>query len=453
MAQSIKIRRGLNIRLKGEAERVLATPDMPEIFAIKPPDFHGLVPQMVVKEGEKVKAGTIIFHDKYNKPVKFVSPVSGEIAEIVRGEKRRIMEVRILADSKVEYENLGSFDPSNASREDVVKKMLEFGLWPSIKQRPFDVVADPADKPRDIYISAFDSSPLAPDYDFVLHQRDAEFQAGLNAIAKLTDGKVYLGTKSGNAHDKAISNAKGVEVISVSGPHPAGNPGVQIHHTKPLNKGEVVWVINPQDIAMIGKAFSEGKYDATRVVALTGSEVKNARYHKMIIGSSIKKIVADNVTDGKVRYISGNPLTGSTIDADGFLGYYDHQVTVLPEGDEPQFFLTKGWLGPGLDKFSASRAFPTWLFGGKKYRLNTNNNGEERAFVVTGQYEKVFPFDIYPVYLIKSIITNDIERMENLGIYEVAPEDFALCEYVCTSKTNVQELVREGLDVIKRECT
>lgn len=452
MSKTIKLRKGLDIKLKGEADKVKSSVENSASFAIKPPDFHGLVPKMLVKVGEKVKAGTAIFEDKYQDSVKYVSPVSGEVAEIVRGEKRRILEVRINADAETSYDDLGTLNAESASGEEVKAYLLKNGLWPFIKMRPIDVVANPSDEPKAIFISGFDSSPLAPDYDFILHGEDEAFQQGINALSKLTSGKVHLTLKGNSNADASLTGAKGVQINKITGKHPAGNVGTQIHHIDPINKGEVVWTVNAQDVAIIGRILSGGKYDASKVIAITGSEVKNPKYIKTVIGTNIAKIVEDNIQDGSVRYISGNVLTGDKIEADGYLGFYHSQITVIPEGDEPKFMITEGWLSPGFKKFSTSRAYFSWLMPGKKYSLDTNLNGEERAFVVTGEMEKVFPFDIYPMHLVKSVMYNDIDLMENLGIYEVAPEDFALCEFVCTSKINIQSVVRDGLDVIQKEC-
>lgn len=453
MSKAIKIRRGLDIRLLGEADKVLATAEADTLFAMKPTDFHGLIPKMLKKEGETVKAGTPVFMDKYNEQIKYCSPVSGKVTEIIRGEKRRILEVRIESDGQMDFEDFSSGDPSSMSPEDIKSALLGSGLWPHIRQRPIDIVADPADEPRDIFISAFDSAPLGPDNDYIFHGEGEAFQIGLDAVTKLTGGKVHLNVRATQGSSKVFTNSKGVQINKVSGPHPAGNVGVQIHHISPINKGEKVWYLTPQGVLAIGRFFLTGRYDASRVIALTGGEVKNPKYHKVLAGTSIRNLVKDNVKSDNVRYISGNVLTGSNIGAEGYLGFHDAQVTVIPEGDEYKFVATKGWMGPGFDKFSASHTFPTWMMPkSKKWNLDTNMNGEPRAFVVTGQYEKVFPFDIYPVHLVKSIIVNDIDAMEKLGIYEVAPEDFALCEYVCTSKIETQRIVREGLDVIQKEC-
>jgi Na+-transporting NADH:ubiquinone oxidoreductase subunit A len=454
MSKTIKIRKGLDIRLKGEAEKVKVDAPVAKTFALKPTDFHGLMPKMVKKEGEQVKAGTPIFFDKYREQIQYVSPVSGTVKEIKRGAKRKILEVIIDADATIDYEKVEVKPIDSLSKEDAKSLLLKGGLWPMIKMRPLDIVADPKDEPKAIFISGFDSHPLAPDYDFLMHGSEANFQAGISIISKLTSGKVNLQLKGTTVADKSFTEVKGVEINKVNGPHPAGNVGFQIHHIDPISKGEVVWVINAQDVAIIGKYALNGIYDASKYVALTGSQAKNRKYFKTIIGAELSTVFKGNVEADGTRLVSGNPLTGIKVEGEGsYLGFYDYQLTALPEGDEYKFFLTEGWLGLGLNKFSASRAYPTWMMPkSKKYDIDTNMYGEERAFVVSGQYEKVFPMDIYPVHLLKSIVINDIDAMENLGIYEVAPEDFALCEFVCTSKIESQSIVREGLDVIREEC-
>lgn len=452
MSKTVKLRKGLDIRLVGVANKVKTESPMPKTVAIRPSDFHGMVPKMVVKEGEAVTAGKPIFHDKYNPSIKYVAPVTGTLNAIVRGEKRRILEVVIDVAENQNFESSSPIDIASMSGEQVKELMLESGLWPFVRQRPIDVVADPNRTPKAIFISAFDSAPLAPDFDFVLHGKDKEFQAGLDAVSKLTEGKVHLTLNGKAPADAAFTGAQGVEKNKIFGKHPAGNVGTQIHHIDPINKGEFVWVLNAQDVAIIGRFILTGKFIPKRTIALTGSEIKDPHYFDTIIGANVSDIVKGRVTSDNVRVISGNVLTGDKIEADGHLGFYHNQITVVPEGDELKFVLTKGWLGPGFDKFSNSRLFPTFLLGNKKFRLDTNLNGEERAFVVTGELEKVFPFDILPMQLVKAAITDDIDGMENLGIYEVAPEDFALCEYVCTSKIDIQDKVRQGLDLIQSEC-
>lgn len=450
MSNTIRIRKGLDIRLKGEAEKVLVQADPAKVIAIKPTDFHGLVPKLLVKQGDTVQAGSPLFCDKYNERVLWTSPVSGEVADVIRGEKRKVLEVRILADSQQRHEDFGVGDPATMNRETIVQKLLKSGAWPVIKQRPFDVVANPAQEPKAIFVSAFDSAPLAPDQDLVVRNHGADFQTGLDALAKLTKGKVHLGVSDRTAAREFL-DAKGVVRHTFSGPHPAGNVGVQIHAISPINKGEVVWTVGVQDVILIGRLFRQGRFDASRTVALTGSEARTPKYVRTVIGAPLKDITGP--LEGKVRVISGNALTGDNAGAEGYLGFYHTQVTLLPEGDEPKFFITDGWASPGFNKFSANRSFPAWLMPGRKFVMDTNQNGEERAFVMSGQYEQVFPFDIYPVHLLKAILVNDIEQMEKLGLYEVAPEDFALCEFVCTSKINSQKIVRDGLDALKKETT
>lgn len=453
MSKTVKLRKGLDIKLLGEADKVKIDLPHPKSVALKPADFHNTTPKMLVKEGEKVKAGTPVFADKYNSQILFVSPVSGTVKEVVRGEKRKILSVLIDTDEVNEFVEFGPQDLNSMDGVGVKELFLKSGLWPFIKQRPIDVVANPENSPKAIFVSAFDSSPLAPDFDYVLHGHNQEFQMGLDALAKLTEGKVHLNLNGKTPSDSTFTDAKGVVINKIHGKHPAGNVGTQIHHIDPINKGEFVWTVNAQDVVIIGRFLMTGHFDASRVIALTGSEAIHPKYYKTFIGASVADLLKDNVAQtDQVRVISGNPLTGDHIPADGYLGYYHNQVTLLPEGDKYKFFLTKGWLGPGFDKFSNSRLFPTWLTPNKKFRLDTNLNGEERAFVVTGELERVFPFDILPMQLTKAAITNDIDGMENLGIYEVAPEDFALCEFVCTTKVDIQEKIREGLDLIAKEC-
>ena len=448
MSDVIKIKKGLNINLQGKAEKIFMKARKAELYAVKPTDFHDLIPKLEVKEGDIVKAGSALFYDKYRPEIKFTAPVSGTIHAVNRGERRRIMEVVISPDEEIQYEEFQQADPETLSREEVKKNLLQSGLWPALKQRPYNIIADPEDTPKAIFISAFDTSPLGPDYDFILKDVDREFQAGINALKKLSGGKVHLNIEGTYPPSTAIKKAVGVQLNKFKGPHPAGNVGTQIHFIDPINKGEVVWVINPQDIVTIGRLFLNGLYDASRIVALTGSEVKNPKYYKTIAGACIRSITDENIREGNARYISGNVLTGTKVTANNFIGYYDSQITVIPEGDHYEFM---GWLAPGFKKFSLSRTFFSWLAPEKEYRIDTNLRGGKRALMITGSFEKVFPMDIYPMQLLKAIIIEDIDLMEKLGIYEVAEEDFALCEFVDTSKTDIQEIVRKGLDLMYKE--
>jgi len=447
MSKAIKVTKGANIKLVGEVENKISAASPSSVFALKPDDFFGTIPKLSLKEGAEVKAGTALFFDKAKPQVKFTSPVSGEIVEIKRGAKRKILEVKVLADKETKYESFTSWT-GGSDREALISSMLEMGLWPFVKQRPYGVIANPADTPRDIFVSLNNTSPLAPSAGFVLKDQLEDVQNAIDALSLLAGGKVHVGVAK---DDSTFNGLKNVEIHSVQGPHPAGNVGVLIHHVAPINKGETVWTVNGMDLAIIGRSLKEGKFRAERTVALVGSEVEAPQFYTTMIGAQMKSVVEGQLKGANNRIVSGDPLTGAAVDTEGHLGFYSHQVTVLPEGDQKKFFLTEGWLAPGFSSFSLSKAFPSWLTPNKKYRLDTNLNGEERAFVVTGELEKVFPFDIYPMQLIKSIMVNDIDAMEKLGIYEVLPEDFALCEFACTSKINIQEVVENGLADMRKE--
>lgn len=450
MSKDIKLKKGLNINLLGEADKVYANVPSSNLYVVKPTDFHGLTPKLVVKEGDQVMSGSTLFFDKYNEAVKFSSPVSGEVTSIVRGAKRKILEVVITAEAENKYRAFDKIESGDLSRKQIVDHMLESGVWPFIRQKPYDIIANQNDVPKSIVISSFNTEPLSADNDFVLHGLEKEFQSGIQILKKLTDGVVHLNVDSSTNPSKVFTDTAGVEINKFSGPHPSGNVGVQLHHIDPINKGDVVWYLYPQDVLAISRLFSEGKYDVSRIVALTGSQVMKPRYYRIIAGSSISNMIVDNLKDGENRFISGSALTGKQISEQGAIGFYDTQVTIIPEGNYQEFL---GWLAPGLNKFSMSKAYFSWMSPSKKYDLDTNYHGEERAYVVTGEYEKVLPMDIYPMQLIKACLIEDIEAMENLGIYEVSPEDLALCEFVCTSKMEVQSIIRKGLDLIKKECS
>ncbi len=451
MSKDIKLKKGLSINLLGEADKVYASVkpnQQSRKYVMKPTDFHSLTPKLHVKSGDKVKAGTKLFFDKSNEKVHFCSPVSGVIMDIVRGEKRRIQEIVINSDMHIEYESFPTSSSDVLTREQIIEFMLDGGVWPFIRQKPYDIIANPLDVPKAIFISTFNSAPLSIDNDFALYGMDDLFQKGLDFIVKLTKGKTHLNVDGNTNSSKLFTSAKGVEINYISGPHPAGNVGVQIHHIDPINKGDIVWYLEPQDVLAIARLFIEGKYDVSRIVSLSGSQVSKPRYYRTISGVPISNLLFENLKDGDNRIISGDILTGTKIGLDGNLGFYDTTVTVIQEGKEQEFL---GWILPGINKLSASRTFFSWLNPSKKYKVNSNMNGEERAYVVTGAYEKVLPMDIYPLQLIKSIMIEDIDLIEQLGIYEVSPEDFALCEFVCTSKLEVQSIIRYGLDLVRKE--
>ena len=446
MADRIKIKKGLDIPLLGKPEQVLRGEITSEFIKVFPSDFHGITPKLLVRIGDKVKAGNSLFHSKNHPEVLFASPVSGEVTEIKRGEKRRILYITIKADKEVSYENFGSKNPTTLSSDEVRQSILDAGVWYLIKQRPYDVIARPDISPRDIFVTGFDTAPLAPSFDFILNDKEADLQTGFDALSKLTEGKVYLSISS-TTQNAGLRDAKNVVITEFEGSHPAGNVGVQINHINPVNKGEVVWTLNAIDVAIIGKLFNEGIVDLTRTVALTGSEVKHTGYYKMLSGSQLTKIFKDNVTEGiKLRYIDGNPLTGTLTSNDGSLRAYNSQITVIPEGDDVDEVL--GWALMSPNRYSAGCTYP---HRNKKYRLDARILGGPRTIVVSNEYDKVFPFDIFPEQLIKATLKFNIEKMEKLGIYEVAPEDFALCEFVDTSKLELQKIMRVGLDMLRKE--
>ena len=452
MSKFIKLKKGFDINLLGKAEKRIADCPQPKTFALKPTDFQSITrPKLLVKEGDNVKAGTPLFYDKQNEQVMFAAPVSGEVVEIRRGAKRKLLEIKILADKTVEYEAFDSHsvsDLKNLSREKAEEQMVRSGVWPNLIQRPYGIVANPADTPKAIFISGFDSHPLAGDYNFMLKGVDQHFQAGIDVLSKFSQGQIHLNINAKDEVPTAFASAKGIQQNKFSGPHPAGNVGVQMHHIDPINKGEVAWTISPFGVVQIGKLFLEGKYDASKIVALTGSEVNNPQYYSTFAGASINKMIDGNIKSDNVRYISGNVLTGEKIPADGYIGFYDDQITVIPEGNQYEFL---GWIMPTAKKLSFHRAFGllSFLNGKKDYTLTTNTNGEDRAFVQSGTFEKVVPMDILPTHLLKAILAEDYDEMEALGIYEVIEEDMALCEFVDVSKHDVQAIVREGIDLIQ----
>ncbi|MGF1636239.1 MAG: Na(+)-translocating NADH-quinone reductase subunit A [Cyclobacteriaceae bacterium] len=452
MSQTIKIKKGLNLNLAGTAEKKISETIKSETYAVKPSDFLGLQrPKLLVEEGATVKAGTPVFFDKKQEKVMFCSPVSGEVVEVIRGEKRKLLEIRILADKEISYQEFETPDVSeigSLSLEKAKELMLSSGVWISIIQRPFGVVANPEEKPKSIFISGFDTHPLAPDYNILFKDQEKYFQTGVDILKKFTSGKVHL-SLDGNADTQSIfSQIKNVEIHKFSGPHPAGNVGTQIHEIDPINKGEIVWTLHPFGVIQIGKLFHHGKYDASKVIALAGSEVKTPQYYRLHTGTNISKLIENNLKQDHVRVISGNVLTGERINKDGFIGFYHNMITVIPEGDEPRFL---GWVLPAVGRPSMHRVVNIWSFlnGKKPLAPDTNTNGEPRAFVQTGVFEKVVPLDILPTYLIKAIMAEDYDEMESLGIYEVIEEDLALCEFVDVSKHNIQAILREGLDLLK----
>jgi Na+-transporting NADH:ubiquinone oxidoreductase subunit A len=447
MSQDIRIKKGLDIKLKGEAEKITEQALSSNVVTLKPEDFHSIIPKLSVKVGTKVKAGDTIFYNKANEDMKFPSPVSGEVADIIRGEKRKILAIKIAADNDQQFVDFGVKDPKAMKADEIKSHLLAAGCWPFIKQRPYDIVANPANSPKAIFVSAYASAPLAADFDYTLAGKEKELQAAITALSKLTSGSVHVSV--GKNSNSPLAGLDNIVLHKVSGPHPSGNVGTQIAKIDPVNKGEVVWTINPQDLVIIGELLLTGKFNAERIIALAGSSVEKPKYYSTKIGATISSIVDGKLTGDNNRIISGNILTGKAKNQKGCLGYYDTMVTVIPEGNDYELF---GWNLPVFNKISTSRALTfSWLFPNKKFNLNTNTNGEHRAFVVTGSYEEVFPLDIYPMQILKACLYKDLDEMEQLGMYEVAPEDFALTEFVCVSKQPHQEIIRKGLDLMLKE--
>jgi Na+-transporting NADH:ubiquinone oxidoreductase subunit A len=453
MGKAITLHKGYDIKLIGVAARTISDLPVSDVIAVKPPDFPELVPKLMVEAGDELLAGQPVFFDKKNSKIRFVSPVSGEVVEVVRGAKRRIMEVRIIPDrDERRYVQHDTTDPLTLSREQIVDHLLETGCWNYIRQRPFSLIANPEDTPKSIFVSCFDTSPLAPDLGYIIDREKENFLAGLAVLKQLAAGNLHVSLPKNESQrqltEADLSLIPAEQVHYIKGPHPAGNVGVQIHHLDPIKKGEIVWYAHPQDVLIIGRLFREGRYRADRVVALTGSCMEKPEYINAVTGQTMASIVKDRLKSGTARIIQGNVLTGTTSSTEDFLSHYTNQITAIPEGDHPEFL---GWLAPGVKKLSLSKTFFSWLFPNRSYDLDTNMHGEERAFVVTGQYDRVLPMNILPVFLLKAILARDIERMEALGIYEVSEEDFALCEFVCTSKVEVQRIISEGLEYVRLE--
>jgi Na+-transporting NADH:ubiquinone oxidoreductase subunit A len=444
-----KLKKGFDIKVAGKAELQITDLGAPKKVALQPIDFRGYKPKLEVEVGAVVKKGTPLFHVKSNKAVKFVSPVSGKVTEINRGERRAITEVVVENDSKNDAEKFETYSVST-TKEQIVETMLKGGMWPLVRQRPFSKIANPADSPRDIFISGMDTAPLAADVKFIMQGLEKEFQQGITILSKLTEGKIYLSTDGNGDGVPAFQNAINVIKNSFSGPHPAGNVGVHIHHVKPVKSPDVVWYVQPYAVAMIGRFFQTGEYPAERVIAIAGHALKKRQYYKTIVGAPVSALVTEaNLDHPEARIISGNVLTGRKILHKGFIGFYDNLVSVIPEGPKERRLI--GWYRPGFNLRSHSRSFLSTWINRDENKVDTLLNGANRTFVMSGDYEKVLPMDIYPVYLAKSVLAEDIEEMEGLGILEVDEEDMALCSYICPSKHDFGAIIRDGLNLIEKE--
>ena len=445
MANVIKLRKGLDINLQGKAEEKKIQLKSNGKYALVPDDFEGVTPKVVVKEGDKVKAGDALFVNKQYPEVKFASPVSGTVSAVVRGERRKVLCVKVDADAQQEFKDFGKKDVSTLSGEQVINALLEAGIFGYINQLPYAVSTNPGTQPKAIFVSALRDKPLAADFEYEVQGQESDFQTGLSALSKIA--KTYLGVGVGSK----LEGLKDVEVNIFDGKCPAGNVGVQVNHIDPVNKGEVVWTIgDPTVVLFIGRLFSTGKVNLTRTVALCGSEIKSPAYVDMLVGEELSTLLSNSYDATKsVRIINGNVLTGRPTTKDGYLGAHTSEITVIPEGNDADEML--GWILPRFKQFSVNRSYFSWLCGKKSYTLDARVKGGERHMIMSGEYDKVLPMDIYGEYLIKAIIAGDIDRQEALGIYEVSPEDFALAEFVDSSKLELQRIVREGLNILRKE--
>jgi Na+-transporting NADH:ubiquinone oxidoreductase subunit A len=441
MGKKISLKKGFNLSLLGEAEKQINEIDPDELFGFKPTDFESINPKLIVKEGDKVKAGQALFFDKNHPDIKFPSTVSGKVLEILRGPKRIVLAIKILSDKKQVFEKC-KFS-GKLTKENVQKFLLETNLWWIIQQRPFGCIANPNDTPKGIFISGFDSSPLAPDLSYLIQGNQEAFNKGLEMIHALADGNLHIGAKK----DTEALFKLG-EIHEFSGPHPSGNVGIQIHHISPVMPGQLAWTVDVQNILLLGNILINGEFNTERIIPITGSQVNNPEYLKLKIGQSLASIYNRYTQRDENRYIQGNVLTGKSSSEDDFLSYHSKQLTIIPEGRYKEFM---GWVLPSFEKLSLSKTLFSWILKNKKFKVDTNTHGEQRPFVVSGQYEKVLPMNIMPVQLLKAILAKDIEKMEALGITEVIEEDLALCEFVCSSKIDVQKILREGLDLLKSE--
>ena len=447
MANLFKLRKGLDINLQGKAEKKKLKLKSNGKYALLPDCFEGVVPKVVVKEGDKVKAGDALFINKNCQEMKFASPVSGTVTAVERGERRKVLAVKVQADATQVFTDFGVKDVASLTGEQVKEALLEAGLFGYINQLPYDVVTTPDTTPKAIFVSALRDKPLAADFEFELQGQEKEWQAGLTALSKMAKTCLGIGARQTSA---ALTSAKDVEVNVFDGPCPAGNVGVQINHVSPVNKGEVVWTVDPSAVIFFGRLFLTGKVDLHRTVALCGSEVKNPQYVEMLVGEELSTLLSNSYDEKhNVRIINGNVLTGRVTTKDGYLGAHSSEITVIPEGNDADEFA--GWIMPRFKQFSINRSYFSWLFGKKAYALDARVKGGERHMIMSGEYDKVMPMDIYPEYLIKAIITGNIDKMEQLGIYEVSPEDFALAEFVDSSKLELQRIVREGLNMLRKE--
>ncbi|MCQ2279952.1 MAG: NADH:ubiquinone reductase (Na(+)-transporting) subunit A [Bacteroidales bacterium] len=438
-----RIREGLDLHLAGVAEREISPLPLSDFCFVKPSDFRWLTPKLTVMPGDSVQVGTPLMVDKNDERVAIVSPVCGKVHEIVRGDRRAIECVSLAVDVSASSEAIVPVE-SSAAPADIRATLLQYGLWPCLRQRPFSLIPPSTALPKALFVSCFDSAPLAPDFALLMREREADFAEGIRILKCLVgrDVPVHLCFRP-DADNAWAELAQNVEIHNFIGPHPAGNVGTQVHRIAPLDKSETIWYIHPFDVARIGRLFSSHCLSFDKIFAATGPACTRPRYFSSVYGTDLSSIFSQSLKEENVRKISGNVLTGSEIDKFPSLRFYDFQLTFLPEETEREFL---GWLLPGFNKWSFSHTFTAWMKKRKIFGFNTLQHGDRRNFVMTDIYEKVFPFDaILPLELLKACMTHDLENMEELGLYEVDDEDFALCEVVCPSKMPCQQIIRDGL--------
>ena len=438
---NIKITKGLDLKLAGAAPDTLLDFSLPETFHITPSDFRWLKPKLLVQPGDRVEVGTPLFCDKQNERVVIVAPVAGNVKEIVRGEKRVIEEITIARDPESSTETTVDFD-APTDGESVRKLLLQYGLWPCLRQRPYSTIPNPDVRPKSVFVSCFDSNPLAPDYNLLMRGKEEHFRHGIQMLQLAADDAPIHLCKREGADDQLFESVENVQKHYFSGPHPAGNVGTQIHNIDPINKGDIIWYIDPQEVARIGQFFAGHILQFGKTAALTGPVIKNPGYFNTVYGADLTTLFTDNLTQENVRVISGSVLSGNKLGDSPTLRFHDRQITVIAEGGQREFI---GWLLPGLKKWSLSHTFLSWLTPKRTYDVNTSLHGGRRAIMMTDVYDKVFPLDLMPLQLLKACEIKDIEQMEALGIYEVDSEDFALCELVCPSKKEWQRIVEEAI--------
>jgi Na+-transporting NADH:ubiquinone oxidoreductase subunit A len=451
----IKIKKGLDIPLAGAPKSTIADlPVSPEVAVYQ--EFDGLKAKLRVAEGDVVKRGTPLFSSKKLLDLNFCSPVAGTVKAIEFGERRALYRVIIATDAKSTAEETFTKYPAGQlkalARTESLAHLMKSGLLSLIRQRPFSRIANPEVTPKAIFVNGMNTAPFTPDLHVVVKGQEAAFQAGLDVLTTLTKGAVHLCLAHDATHaSPAVTGAANVKIHTFSGPHPAGNTSVHIHHVDPMEPTDVVWTVKGVDVIRIGHLFLEGSYPHRHIISLAGPGVKEEarQYYRVTLGTSLSSVVEGRLVDGEQRIVNGHALAGDVLKADEHIRFAESSITVVSEGRE-QFFM--GWMAPGINKLSASRAYLSGWFGHKRqWNLTSSLNGSYRSMVLTGLYDKVLPLNIMVDYLVRAVLANDTDEAIRLGILETAPEDFSLCSYICPSKTDIHGVIKKGLEDIEKE--